>query len=146
MGFVMLGEATESLASTLWHSRRGQSRATFEAWQPRRLAQWLRKAVPRVAAYSHAPEHLDDFPITDKATLMANFGAYNHPGISAAQAWDALIAKDRLDDYIVGASTGTNGNRRLFVVSEQEQFRWLGTILAKTISDMLWRTQRVAII
>ena len=142
----MLGEAAKFFASTLWHSRRGQSRATFEAWQARQLAQWLHKAVPRVAAYSHAPEHLDDFPITDKATLMANFGDYNHPSISAAQAWDAPIYKDRLNDFIIGASTGTTGNRGLFVVSEQEQFRWLGTILAKTIADMLWRPQRVAII
>lgn len=142
----MLGEAAKSFASTLWHSRRGQSRAAFEAWQAKQLAQWLRTSVPRVTAYHHAPQHLNDLPITDKAMLMANFAAYNRPSISAAQAWDTLNTKDRIDDFIVGASPGTTGNRGLFVVSEQEQFRWLGTILAKTIADMLWRPQRVAII
>jgi phenylacetate-CoA ligase len=144
MGPVMLGEAAKSFASTMWHAR--QNRASFSAWQSRRLSQWLRTAVPRVSAYAGPVHRITDLPITDKTMLMSDFAAYNTAGITADQAWNALAKGQQINDLIIGASTGTTGNRGLFVVSEREQFRWLGTILAKTIPDLLWHPQRVAII
>jgi putative adenylate-forming enzyme len=142
----MLTQAFQSFASTKWHSRHHQNRTQFAAWQARKVSHWLQNALPQVAAYDAPVNHLSALPITDKATLMSNFAGYNTRGISQDQAWDALSSGDKIGDAIVGASTGTSGNRGLFVISEQEQFRWLGTILAKTISDLLWKPQRIAII
>ncbi|MEC7760383.1 MAG: CoF synthetase [Pseudomonadota bacterium] len=127
-------------------ARPGLSRTRFEAWQQRQLTRWLTRDLPRVAAYPHAPKHLTDLPITDKATLMADFAAYNTRGISAGAVRDAIQRDCRIGDLTVGHSTGTSGNRGYFVISEGERFRWLGAILAKAIPDRLIGGARVAVI
>ena len=139
-----LGEALKSFAVTRWVSRK--SRRNFERWQARALRRWLDRDLPLAPFYGKAPRHLGDLPVTDKALLMANFERFNIAGVSASDAWAAASADGRLGDLTVGASTGTSGNRGLFVISEAEKYRWLGAILAKAIPDLLWRRQRVAVI
>lgn len=143
---IGLSEAIASFARTKRLSRPGLTRPEFEGAQSRALTRWLQRDLPRVAAYPDAPTHLQDLPITDKAMLMAEFHRYNRPGLSADQAWQAVETGQKLQGLTVGCSTGTSGNRGLFVISEAERFRWLGTILAKCLSDLLTRPQRVAIV
>ena len=140
----MIGETARSFSSTLWNSRK-RSRGSFETWQKRRLQNWLRRDLPRVDFYGQAKD-LVDLPIIDKATLMNQFTAFNIHGISADQVREAMRSDCRIGDMTVGASTGTSGNRGLFVISMRERFRWLGAILAKTMPDLILRKQRVAII
>ncbi len=90
--------------------------------------------------------HLTDLPVTDKAGLMADFAAFNTAGVTAEEAWAAIPNGGEVRGFTVGASTGTSGNRGLFVISEVERFRWLGAMLAKTMADLLWRPRRVAIV
>lgn len=139
-------EVISSFVFTLWVSRRGQSRQAFELWQARKLRKWLSRDLPRATFYQTAPQALTDLPVTDKAMLMAQFDRFNISGVTADAAWEALIKRQQVGNLSVGASTGTSGNRGLFIISETEKFRWLGTIVAKTIGDLLWRRQRVAII
>ncbi|QPC93736.1 F390 synthetase-related protein [Mesorhizobium sp. INR15] len=139
-----LGEAIGSFAVTQWVSRK--SRKGFERWQARALRRWLDRDLPRARFYGKAPRELSDLPVTDKAQLMANFDGFNIAGVSARDAWAAASTDGRLGELTVGASTGTSGNRGLFVISEAEKYRWLGTIIAKAIPDLLWRRQRVAVI
>ncbi len=139
-------EALAAFLRTRRLSRPGLSRAGFEAAQGRALARWLARDLPQVAAYPAAPARLQDLPVTDKALLMAAFHRYNRAGITAEQGWQALESGQSPPGLTIGASTGTSGNRGLFVISEAERFRWLGTILAKTIPDLLIRPQRVAVV
>ncbi|QKD04592.1 F390 synthetase-related protein [Mesorhizobium loti] len=139
-----LTEALGSFAVTQWVSRK--SRENFERWQARALRRWLDRDLPLAPFYGKPPRGLGDLPVTDKALLMANFERFNIAGVSASDAWAAASADGRLGDLTVGASTGTSGNRGLFVISEAETYRWLGAILAKAIPDLLWRLQRVAVI
>lgn len=139
-----LGEAIRSFALTLWVSRK--SRENFERWQARALRRWLDRDLPLAPFYGVAPHHLSDLPVTDKALLMADFERFNIAGVSSSDAWTAATGYGRLGVLTVGASTGTSGNRGLFVICEAEKYRWLGTILAKAIPDLLWRRQRVAVI
>lgn len=143
---MSLIEALSSFATTRWVSRSTQSRHQFERWQQRALNRWLAKAVPKVSAYRGFSGSITDLPIKDKAALMENFASFNAPGFTDLAVRDAMQDTMRLDGFLVGASTGTSGNRGLFVISDGERFRWLGSILAKTVADMLWRRQRVAII
>lgn len=143
---IPLAEALASYVTTLRLQRPGLSRAGFEAAQSRTLTRWLVRDLPRVAAYRAVPRHLTDLPVTDKATLMADFAAYNVAGISAEAARDAIGRDCRIGALTVGASTGTSGNRGLFVISEAERFRWLGSLLAKALADRLHRPQRIAIV
>ena len=48
--------------------------------------------------------------------------------------------------YFVGASTGTSGNRGLYVVSDAERYEWLGVMLAKTLPRFPFETARIALI
>ncbi|NTE54446.1 CoF synthetase [Agrobacterium tumefaciens] len=141
-----LVEVASSFAFTRWVSRSGQSREAFERWQARALQKWLVSALPRASYYGAAPRRLSDLPITDKAALMTEFHRFNISGVTTEQAWTAANAHGRLGRLTVGASTGTSGNRGLFIISETERFRWLGTILAKTIADLMWQRQRVAVV
>lgn len=139
-------EAVSSFWRTRRLSRPGLSRPDFEAAQRRALDHWLRRDLPAVAAYHAAPNRLEDLPITDKASLMADFGRYNRVGITAEAVRAALEGDCRVQGFTVGASTGTSGNRGYFVISEAERYRWLGTLLAKALADLLWQRQRIAIL
>lgn len=139
-----LAEAVASFALTRWVSRK--SRADFERWQAAALRRFLDRDLPHAPFYGRAPARLSDLPVTDKALLMARFEDFNIHGLTAAEAWPALTRDGRVGNLTVGASTGTSGNRGLFVISEAEKYRWLGTILAKAAPDLLWRGMRVAVI
>ncbi|MER8430638.1 F390 synthetase-related protein [Mesorhizobium caraganae] len=137
-------EAVRAFALTQWLSRK--SRGNFERWQAHALRRFLDRDLPRAPFYGKPPRHLGDLPVIDKATVMANFERFNIIGVSAAEAWKAQAGDGRIGELTVGASTGTSGNRGLFVISEAEKYRWLGTILAKAVPDLIWRRQRVAVI
>lgn len=137
-------EAVNAFALTQWLSRK--SRENFERWQAHALRRFLDHDLPRARFYGKSPHHLGDLPVTDKATLMDNFERFNINGVSAAEAWKAQAGDGRIGELTVGASTGTSGNRGLFVISEAEKYRWLGTILAKAVPDLIWRRQRVAVV
>ena len=132
--------------TTLWASHRFRSRASFERWQARRLQNWLETAAPRVAACADLTARLDAFPIIDKRTVMDRFEAFNVAGITAAEGWTAFAGDRRIGPFTVGASTGTSGNRGLFVIDETERFTWLGVILAKALPSFWRRRERVAVI
>ncbi len=139
-------EATRSFAYTKWVSRSALKRERFQQVQMRLLNSWLARALTRVEAFKDFNEQLCDLPIMDKSCLMENFSSYNVGKVTDDQVREAMCGDFSLGKFKVGASTGTSGNRGLFVISEWERFRWLGAIVAKTISDLLWRRQRIAII
>lgn len=125
-----------------------RDRAALDAWQARRLARWLRDDVPQVAAFHERagrPTTLRDLPVMTKADLMADFSRYNRPGLTNEQGWAAFAGSRRIGDLTVGASTGTSGNRGLFVISEEERFAWLGAMLAKAAPDVWRHRDRVAV-
>jgi putative adenylate-forming enzyme len=80
---------------------------------------------------------------------MADFEAFNRVGLTTEEGWKALASGGIWEGYHVGASTGTSGNRGLYVISESERHAWLGAILAKALPG-IWKPwaprERVAII
>ena len=117
-----------------------RDRARLEAWQEHRLQAWLgdRAEVAR----------LEGLPPMDRAGLMADFAAWNRPGLTVKAATD--IAKGHVPgpaEYHVGLSTGTTSGRRMpYMISETERFVWLGTILAKSLGTGALRRPRVAVV
>ena len=135
-----------SFVTTRHLSRPRLSRTRFLQKQEKAVNRWLKYAVPKVPAFADAPPRLDALPVMDKARLMSDFTRYNTEGLSADHIRKALISGDQIRGLTIGASTGTSGNQGLFVISDVERFRWLGSILAKTMADLMWRRQRVAIL
>jgi|CXWL01.1.fsa_nt_gi putative adenylate-forming enzyme len=135
-----------AFAHARWLTHRLRTRADIDRWRTRRLAHFLQHIAPRVAAFRDlAGAPLDRFPYMDKAALMAAFERYNTLGLTAARGWSALDKGTPPRGYAVGASTGTSGNRGLYVVSDAERYRWLGIMLAKALPETLHTRQRLAL-
>ena len=147
----------------LWHygqtkyGCRFRSREVLEAWQHRRVTQFLQWVLPRSPFYQDYYSGLElqnwrQFPLIDKATMMANFDRLNTIGITKTEAMAiARQAEESRDfhptwkDYTVGLSSGTSGNRGIFLVSPAEQQAWAGTILAKALPQPILSRQRIAL-
>ena len=140
--------AAASYAHVRTFRRRHRTRAAVERWQSRRIERWLAYHARRVPAFADMPPGtpLSELPVMTKTDLMAAFASYNVAGIDAAQGWQAFETTKSIDGYVVGASTGTSGNRGLFVISQTERYRWLGAILAKGLPDFWRRRDRVAVL
>jgi len=132
---------TKSLA------RRLRTREDVARWRETQLQRFLARRVGKVALYAgQRPSRLEDLPITDKAFVLAHFDKLNVRGVTYEAVRAALDAgQDRVDGLIVGQSTGTSGNRGVFVISEAERFTWLGVLLAKTLPDFPFARHKVAL-
>jgi putative adenylate-forming enzyme len=121
--------------------------ADVQTWRDRQLERHLRQTLPQLPFYAgQVLRRLDDAAIVDKALLMARFEAFNSAGVTLAEARALLDAgEERVRGLIVGQSTGTSGNRGVFVISEAERFTWLGVLLAKALPDFPWRRHKVAL-
>lgn len=139
---------TEALPSFLLTRRLARlSRAQLLHWQARALERWLTRDLPRAPFYQgFAGQPLAALPLTDKSALTADFAAFNTRGSSAEDARAIIAAGLVQGDLIAGASTGTSGNRGLYLATRAESHRWLGAILAHALPDMIARPQRVALI
>lgn len=143
-GFLIAGWA---FARTRWRADRLRTLAQLQAHQQRQIERLLHDAardLPFYRALQGRP--LQDFPIIDKAGLMARFEQLNRAGLTAEAVRRTLAAgHERIGAHVVGQSTGTSGNRGYYVITEAERFVWLGTLLAKALPDALWQRHRVAL-
>lgn len=81
-----------------------------------------------------------DFGIMDKTIMMNNFNQLNTVGLEKDKAFKVAIDGEKSRDFsekynniTIGLSSGTSGNRGLFIASNKERNRWAGAILAKTL-------------
>lgn len=142
-----IAQALWAFGRTRWLARRLKTRADVEAWRAARLKHFLAHVAPRVDFYAdRAGARLEDLPVIDKAALMAAFDRFNLKRVTHAEARAALDAGAlTVRGLHVGQSTGTSGNRGVYVISETERFTWLGVILAKTLPDVLTTRYKVAL-
>lgn len=143
---------------TLWHyfrirRQRFASREALEAYQVKQLRRFSQKVLANSPWFQrYASQPMATWPLMDKSRMMAHFDAMNTQGLSR----DALIAcaldsehdrdfSRKTGKFSVGLSSGTSGQRGLFVVSPQEQQLWAGGILAKMLPDGLFAGERVAL-
>lgn len=142
-----LTAAVTAFLQTRWRAIRLRSRADLEAHQLRMIRRWLERDVPKIRYYRSRPYRiLSDLPMVDKSVHMSDFAAFNRLELSAEAGWAHFHAGTSPCGYHVGASTGTSGNRGLYLISAAERARWLGTILAKTLPRFPVERARVAII
>jgi len=115
----------------------------------RQLAR-LAASVPFYRDYAGRP--LSEWPIMDKASALRHFTDLNAHGVTAEEAWAAAETGLRSENksgtvrgLTVGTSSGTSGNRGLFLVSHRERCMWLGSILAHAVPEFPWRSFRIAL-
>ncbi|MEQ1964765.1 F390 synthetase-related protein [Xenorhabdus khoisanae] len=147
------------ILKTLWYYWRARkqwkfsSRQQLEQHQSRELASFRRNVLtksPYFASYADLP--LAEYPLMNKSIMMENFDQMNTAGLKR----DELLECARLSEqsrnfkptvgkYSVGMSSGTSGQRGIFVISPKERSIWAGTMLAKMLPNGLFHGERVAL-
>lgn len=125
----------------------------------RKKLRWAVKHIPfyrRLAMTSSekmSSLSINNFPVISKATFNAHFADLNVAGISRDEAYDfALNAEQtgrfraKLRGLTVGLSTGTSGNRGVFLVSNQEIAQWVAMVFVRVLRLNLFRRQRIAFV
>ena len=132
---------------TRWLGATMRDRIALERRQRRGIERLRAHAVANTAFYrALGATPFESWPVVDKATVMARFEAFNVLGLSAADLWPMVERGEAPVGHDVGCSTGTSGNRGLYLVSDAERFTWLGTIIAKAVPDVWRRRHRVAVV
>ena len=138
-----------------WRARRLRfaSRAALERHQARRIARFTATVCRRSRYFG--PFHgmpLAQWPIMDKAVMIANFDAMNTAGIRLTDVLEAALRAEQsrdftptIGDITVGLSSGTTSQRAAFAVSAAETARWAGIMLAKALPGGLFSGERVAL-
>lgn len=133
-----------------------KSRYDLEIWQERQVQRHLQKILPLSPFYRQYYQGLKldewrNFPLIEKNMMMKNFDSLNTVGIRSDDAFKTAFMSEESRDFSpqiqgisVGLSSGTSGNRGLFLVSRRERLEWAGTILAKVLPAPLWAGQKVA--
>jgi putative adenylate-forming enzyme len=139
--------AARAFATARWRQYALRDRPAIERFQRNQLDRLVADACRTLPFYrKFAGLPFASLPMIDKSSLLANFDGMNSAGLDVESIRSALArGQERVGDLVIGQSTGTSGNRGYYVISDEERFVWLGTILAKTLPDALWRRLRVAI-
>ena len=138
-----------------WQTRRLRlpDCAALQAHQQRQIARFTQRVLARSPYFRpFASKPMHEWPLMDKATMMANFDAMNTAGLRLAdvlacaqQAEQSRDFRPTVGAYSVGLSSGTSGGRGVFVVSPTERAQWAGILLAKLLPRGLLHGERVAL-
>jgi putative adenylate-forming enzyme len=114
-------------------------------WDVLREKKWVRQQniLKKSRFYSslaarNAP--LNAYPRMDKAQFMENFNAINTIGIVLEEAFHVTEQAEKsrnfsptINHITVGLSSGTSGNRGVFLASSKERAQWVAAILDRVI-------------
>lgn len=116
----------------------------------KRYIKWLIKNSKFYKNYS-INKGLDQFPIMDKKCMMENFNNLNTVGLKKEDIFEIAFKAEKTRDFsqkidgiTIGLSSGTSGNRGIFLASFMEECKWCGMILSKTFSEGLFKKERIA--
>ncbi len=133
-----------------------ESRDKLECWQDKQVKSFLKKILKKSPFYKNYYEKCcigdwREFPVIDKAVMMDNFDALNTVKITKEKAFEVALKAEKERDFTpaignitVGLSSGTSGNRGVFLVNPQERCKWAGKILAKILPYSIFKSHRIA--
>ncbi|MBF0267830.1 MAG: hypothetical protein HQL44_04500 [Alphaproteobacteria bacterium] len=111
-----------------------RDRHSLEVWQEQKMRAFRQKVLARLPLYRNlANAPLDAFPIADKKFVQDNFQNLNVLGLSFDEALRQAKQGVSPRGYMIGMSSGTSGNRGVFLVNECERKLWAGIMLAKAL-------------
>ena len=131
---------------------RFSSRKYLLNYQTQKIKKHLRYICQRSPFYAeYAEKDLCEFPIIDKKIMMDHFDTMNTVGVNKEVAFDIAQIAERSRDFrekynnlTIGLSSGTSGNRGLFIVSDLERAKWAGVLLAKILPKGIFHPYKIA--
>ena len=130
------------ILKSFFHTRNYTERADLEAHQQKQLDRLLKNHNSRF--YPHSTK-LQDYPVINKRIFMQHFADINAYGISEKDALSVALKAEESRDFspvfqttsgkeiTVGLSSGTSGNRGIFLVSPEESALWAGYMLKRML-------------
>lgn len=125
----------------------------LEAHQQKRLNHFRKKILSQSPFYKpYADKPFHEWPMCNKNIMMTHFDEINTVGIKKEEALALAFQAEETRDFAplignisVGLSSGTSGQRGLFITSPKERDAWAGIMLAKLLPDGLLRHERIAL-
>jgi putative adenylate-forming enzyme len=126
----------------------------LEHYQHQRIKTMIQFAAKHSSFYCHHWQGYDlndwqHLPLVYKSLMMNAFDHFNTVGIQRKEALKVAMQAEQernfsstLNGYTVGLSSGTVGERGLFIVSQSEQDMWTGVILARALHQL--KRERIA--
>lgn len=133
-----------------------KNRDDFEKWQHKKVVEFIKRILPQSSFYQNYFKNLpieqwQSFPTIDKSIMMENFNSLNTVGANKEEVFKIAFSGEESRDFsklykdiIVGLSSGTSGNRGIFLISKTESDFWSGAILAKTLPNFITKKQKIA--
>jgi putative adenylate-forming enzyme len=131
---------------------RFRNRAALEKWQQVQIKKhlnWLSLHSPFFKDFQGVS--LQNLPVFDKKKMMANFNALNTAQVSlekalqvATQAEQSRDFNNDLNGITVGLSSGTSGNKGIFLATENERALWVAEVLKRVLPIRLFKQQKIA--
>ncbi|BCE03138.1 F390 synthetase-related protein [Marinicellulosiphila megalodicopiae] len=134
--------------------RRFSSRTQLLKWQQHKIKRHLKWVCQHSEFYKdYKNKPLNEFPIMNKSIMMENFNALNTANLDKAELFELALNAEKtrqfdqsiINSITVGLSTGTSGQRGLFLASKNERVKWTGTIFAKLLPN-LKQKHRIALL
>ncbi|MEM7656650.1 MAG: F390 synthetase-related protein [Bacteroidota bacterium] len=132
-----------------------RSREELLRWQEKQLKQFeqfLGHRSPYFQQLMKEGHTIDTFPLMDKTSFMTHFNEINTVGLERESSMELAIRSEKegidptINGVAVGLSTGTSGNRGMFVVSPEERANWAAMMMHRILKPRLFQTQRIAFI
>jgi len=112
---------------------------SLEKWQNKKIKRHLKRIVKKSPFYASRLKKYgswENFPAINKEVFMQNFDTINTLGIKKDAAFDVALKAEQSRDFspmigkiTVGLSSGTSGNRGIFMASVKERAQWVAYVL-----------------
>jgi putative adenylate-forming enzyme len=93
---------------------------------------------------------ITDFPVINKKIFVEHFDRINTWGVRFDEAYDVAMKAEETRNFTptirgltVGLSTGTSGNRAIFLASEDDRARWVAAILDR-VTGLSLKKRKIA--
>lgn len=128
------------------------SREQLLAYQEKRFKKLVKTTLSKSPFYqNYLDKPLTEWPIINKKIMMQHFDEINTVNIKKDRALELALKAEStrdfsalIDNIAVGLSSGTSGNRGLFLANPKERDAWAGILLAKTLPKGLRKKERIA--
>lgn len=132
-----------------------RSLKAIKAFQTEKMNKFAKKTLSKSKFYlpyfSNKTFNWKAVPQITKTEFMDSFNEINTKNIKLEEAMQVAIQaeltrdfKSEINGLTVGLSTGTNGKRGLFLVSENERAHWVALVMTRVIKPKLFKKQKVA--
>ncbi|MEY3499533.1 MAG: hypothetical protein RL308_1202 [Bacteroidota bacterium] len=132
-----------------------RSHRAITAFQTKKMNKFAKKTLSKSKFYlpyfSNKVFHWKAVPQITKTEFMDAFNEVNTKNIKLEEALEVALRaehtrnfKSEINGLTVGLSTGTNGKRGLFLVSENERAHWVALVMTRVIKPKLFKKQKVA--